>query len=164
MGPKSISSSVICPAFGAVILVHLELSSTWATSSHEYPGGHHRRPDEHAALQPAVPARELPDEVLHVPRAVLAPALLCGRRPEGSDCGVRPGQDGGGDGGRPTRTHHLARSQKVTQAIGFGSKIDGPDSEGHGGDIQRQIRLAARSEVKPGGTQPLQDCPQIRSE
>uniref|UniRef100_A0A8B9PPE0 N-terminal amino-acid N(alpha)-acetyltransferase NatA n=1 Tax=Apteryx owenii TaxID=8824 RepID=A0A8B9PPE0_APTOW len=37
-----------------------------------------RGPDEHAALQPAVPARELPDEVLLLPRALLAPGACPG--------------------------------------------------------------------------------------
>ncbi|XP_067399265.1 N-alpha-acetyltransferase 10 isoform X1 [Emydura macquarii macquarii] len=60
---------------------------------HEHPQRAARGPDEHAALQPALPARELPDEVLLLPRPVLAAALLHRRGRERQDRGLRAGQD-----------------------------------------------------------------------
>ncbi|KAM5196171.1 N-acylglucosamine 2-epimerase isoform 1-T2 [Hipposideros larvatus] len=43
---------------------------------YEHPQCEAGGPDEHATLQPPVPARELPDEILLLPRPLLAPALL----------------------------------------------------------------------------------------
>lgn len=45
-----------------------------------------RRLDEHATLQPAVFARELSDEVLHVSRSILAAAILRCRGRVRQDC------------------------------------------------------------------------------
>ena len=72
-------------------------------------------PAQHAALQPPLSPRELPDEVLHVPRAVVASAVLRGRGPEGTGGGLRPRQNGGGDRRRPSRTHHLIGCQEISQ-------------------------------------------------
>lgn len=54
------------------------------------------RPAEYPALQLAVSSRELSDEVLPVPRVILAAAQLRGRGREAQNCGLRIGKDGGG--------------------------------------------------------------------
>lgn len=48
-------------------------------------------PSQHAALQLAVLARELSDEVLFLPRPLLASTLVCGRGRDGNDSGLRAG-------------------------------------------------------------------------
>ncbi len=48
--------------------------------------------DEHAALQLALFAGELPDEVLHVSRTLLASAQLCRGRSQGRNRWLRPGK------------------------------------------------------------------------
>ena len=52
-----------------------------------------RRPAEHAALQPPLPARELPNEVLLLPRTVLAAALVLRRRRVWEGRGIRACQN-----------------------------------------------------------------------
>ena len=95
--------------------------------------------DEHAALQLALLARKLPNEILLLSWIVLAPAELCcwGRKRENRwvtlinliswvlnlyciltiILKVCFGEDGGGKWGWSPRTHHLACCEKISQVM-----------------------------------------------
>lgn len=82
-----------------------------------------RGPPQHAALQSAVPAGELPDEVLFLPRSVVAAALVRSRGREWKSCGIRSGQNVGPD------REHVARYASLAAPH---SREEDPDDAPHG--------------------------------
>ena len=42
-----------------------------------------------------------------------------------------------------------------------GPEADGPDGPGHGGDLQRKVRVPPRQEEQQGRAQPLHAGPQV---
>ena len=108
------------------------------------------RPAEHSALQLAMPARELSDEILLVSRPFLAAAKLRGGGREGQDSGIRPGQDGRGLRGQSARAYHQLGGEKIPQEAGHRAEAYEPGVQSDGRMFRSEIRVAARAQKQSG--------------
>lgn len=101
------------------------------------------RSAEYTALQFAVLTRKLSDEVLFVPRSVVAAAELRGGGREREDSGIRARQDGRGLRGQSPRAHHQSRRKAFPPKARHRAEVDESGLTGDGGVLRGEIRFAA---------------------
>ena len=116
----------------------------------------------HATLQPHVPPRELPDEVLPLPRALVAVAAVR-RGEQRAHRRLRPRETRRGFH-HGARTHHVPRGAQDASQARHRGEADARGARRDARHLRRRVLLPARAREQRGGYPSLRGCAGVRAE